>query len=194
VNNKFYIYRYIRLDTNTPFYVGKGKLNRYSVIHNRNKYFKNIYNSVPTEVEIFIENLNEKEALNKEIEFITMYKSMGYCEANLTNGGEGTSGAKISNAHKASIIESNKKRKLTKETKAKISKALKGRKIPKELLPKWSNAQKGRKHTKEFGEKISKRQLGKNNPMYGKKHTKAFKKMMSKINKGSKNPNYKGKS
>lgn len=89
----FYIYRWIRLDSNTPFYVGKGKKYRYKQINkSRNSYFKNIIKSVNCEVEIILDKLSEKEAFIKEQEFITLYKSLGYCEANFSNGGEGPSG------------------------------------------------------------------------------------------------------
>lgn len=91
--NVFYIYRWIRLDQNVPFYVGKGTKDRaYQKNKSRNTYFKNIINSVPTEVEIVLGNLTETEAFKKEAEFINLYKKMGYCEANFSNGGEGSSG------------------------------------------------------------------------------------------------------
>jgi hypothetical protein len=90
--NIFYIYRYIRLDTNLPFYIGKGKGNRYKDQQDRNQYFLNIVNYTPFRVEIILDNLSEDQALKKEVEFIKLYKSFGFCEANLTSGGEGVSG------------------------------------------------------------------------------------------------------
>ena len=42
--NKFYIYRHIRLDSNTPFYVGKGSNNRAFVKSGRSDYWMKIVN------------------------------------------------------------------------------------------------------------------------------------------------------
>jgi hypothetical protein len=92
MSNIFYIYRHIRLDKNIPFHIGKGSGNRAFSKYNRNKYWHNIVNKVGYKVEIIIHSLEEKQAFAKEIEFIKLYKSMGYCETNLTNGGEGGSG------------------------------------------------------------------------------------------------------
>ena len=108
----YYIYRHIRLDNNTPFYIGKGKGNRAHIKSNRNKYWKNIVDSSGYEVEIILDNLTEEAAFTKEIEFIALYKGLGYCEANLTNGGEGSTGAIQSDETKTklSIIFKGKKR------------------------------------------------------------------------------------
>ena len=87
---EYYVYRWIRLDNNTPFYVGKGIGRRYKRTETgRNKYFRHIIKAVPTMVEIIISGLSEKQAFEKEIEFIRLYKNLGYCEANFTMGGEG---------------------------------------------------------------------------------------------------------
>ena len=39
---KYYVYGYIRLDTNTYFYIGKGKDNRYLRLDNRKQHFMNV--------------------------------------------------------------------------------------------------------------------------------------------------------
>ena len=43
---KYYVYGYIRLDTNSYFYIGKGKDNRYLRLDNRKSHFMNIFNNV----------------------------------------------------------------------------------------------------------------------------------------------------
>ena len=90
----FYIYRYIRLDTNTPFYVGKGKDKRANNIAGHNAYCRRIAEKHGFMIERMINNISEDFAHAKEIEFIALYKAYGWCEANLTNGGEGSSGYK----------------------------------------------------------------------------------------------------
>ena len=92
---KFYVYRWIRLDTNTPFHVGKGIARRFRNTTQRNTYFKRICASVKTKVEIILDNLSEKEAFVKEAEFIALYKKLGYCETNFTAGGRGGSSGRI---------------------------------------------------------------------------------------------------
>lgn len=90
---KFYVYRHIRKDTNTPFYVGKGTRNRAfeKCKSKRGEYWHNIVKKAGYEVEIIMDDLSEEEAFEKEIEFIDMYRGLGYCEANFTDGGEGLS-------------------------------------------------------------------------------------------------------
>ena len=107
--NDYYVYIYWRLDTNEPFYVGKGKGNRWKNIGDtrRNKHFLNIVNKAPTFVEIFKDNLTEEQAhgiecwLINELVFkygfsidIPNNRSIekGNHLVNCTWGGEGTSG------------------------------------------------------------------------------------------------------
>jgi hypothetical protein len=125
-NENFYIYRYIRLDTNTPFYVGKGKGDRAYALSRRNKRFLRIIAKVGYKVQILLSNLSEDLAFKKEIEFIKLYKSIGYCEANFTNGGEGSSGRIVSQITKEKISKSKMNHLVSEETKIKMSKALSG--------------------------------------------------------------------
>lgn len=171
MNNNFYVYRHIRLDTNTPFYVGKGKGKR-AYSKQRNNYWHRIVNKHGYIVEIFEENLTEDQAFEKEIESIKLYKSQGYCETNFTGGGEGPSGA----------IRSE-------ETCKKISKANKGKKLSEETRKKISEAAKGRKHSEEAKKRMRITNSGKNNGMYGKTHTAEVKEKMSEAHKGKESGN-----
>lgn len=109
-NKIYYIYAYIRLDTNTYFYIGKGKNNRWKRSDNRSKYFLNILNSTDCVVEILYDNLTESDAFLKEMEIIEdLVLNEGYSiyipefyekdnEKQLVNktwGGEGTTGYHI---------------------------------------------------------------------------------------------------
>lgn len=110
MENKYYVYAYVRLDTNTYFYIGKGKDNRYLRLDNRRQHFMNILNKVPCAVEILKDNLTEDEALQLEVDTIYdlvfnegysidikgISKNANGCHlVNMTWGGEGTSGLSL---------------------------------------------------------------------------------------------------
>ena len=107
---RYYVYGYIRLDTNTYFYIGKGKNKRYLNINKRSKHFKNILNKTECVVEILYDNLTEEEAFQLEVDTIYdlvfnegysidikgIRKNTNGCHlVNCTWGGEGTSGLSI---------------------------------------------------------------------------------------------------
>lgn len=122
----YYVYRWIRLDSNTPFYVGKGSGHRASSKYKRNRYFKHICSVTDTKSEIIFSGLTEKEAFQKEIEIIKLYKDLGYCEANLTLGGEGASGAFQSEETRKKRALANKGQKRSIEFRLRLSKMKKG--------------------------------------------------------------------
>ena len=64
--NEYYVYIYWRLDVNEPFYIGKGKSDRWKEIWDRNNHFKNILNKINVAVEIFMDNLTEEQSLGIE--------------------------------------------------------------------------------------------------------------------------------
>ena len=92
---RFYVYVWIRKDTNKIFYVGKGSGNRYKDLDMRNKHFLNIINKVGknncTQEFLAIE-LTEKEAFNLEKYYIAKYRKEGLPLVNISDGGEGSSG------------------------------------------------------------------------------------------------------
>ena len=90
--NEYYVYEWIRLDTNEPFYVGKGKGNRcYKTNRKHNPYFNNIVKSVPVAVNILHDNLTEDVACDLEVWYIREYRDIiGYeSMCNICDGGEG---------------------------------------------------------------------------------------------------------
>jgi hypothetical protein len=77
---KYYLYQHVRLDTNTIFYIGKGKkqlkgnvYRRAYTKNSRNNYWLNIVNMTSYRVEILEEFEIEKECLLKETDLIIKY-------------------------------------------------------------------------------------------------------------------------
>ena len=111
MENIFYVYGYIRLDTNTYFYIGKGKNNRCERLDNRKQHFMNIFNKVNCCYEVLYDNLTEEEAFELEIKTIEdlvfnegysieipNYKYLKNKESHLVNltwGGDGTTGYSV---------------------------------------------------------------------------------------------------
>lgn len=104
--NDFYVYEWIRLDTNEPFYVGKGIRNR-ALIPYRNRYFNNVIKKVGMEnvaVSILHKNIDEQTALEYEVYYIALYKDeFGFNLTNLTDGGEGIAGYKWTDEQKLNL-------------------------------------------------------------------------------------------
>ena len=89
--NKFYVYEWFIVSTNEIFYVGKGTCKRKKEIHNRNEYFKSVYNKYECDVRIIYDNLTNEESCQKEIERIAELKAINQAKCNFTNGGTGWS-------------------------------------------------------------------------------------------------------
>ena len=195
----YYVYKHIRLDNNTCFYIGKGKDGRKDV-PNRNLTHDSICDRHGYKVVIFKDKLNEAEAFKLEEDLIRCYVfKMGYgiCIkgymnnnnkflTNRTFGGEGASGYKHSEESKRKNSESHKGKKQSEETKEKISEKLKGEKNP--MFGKNPYANKTEEEMEIVRGKMSEshkgKQTGKNNPFYGKHHSEESKQKMSESNKG----------
>jgi len=106
IENKYYLYRHIRLDKNEPFYIGIGT--KYKKFHthkreyarafqkrDRNQFWKFIVNKTKYKIDIIFET-NDYEIIKlKEIEFIKIYGRKNTNTGslvNLTDGGEGNVG------------------------------------------------------------------------------------------------------
>lgn len=106
-------------------------------------------------------DLSESEAFALEVERIAMWRSDGTDLANLTNGGEGSSGRKHTEEWKRANSERMKRRVLSPETKAKLSASKMGnkhglgfKKTP-EQIEKTASASRGRPKSAETRAKIS---------------------------------------
>jgi hypothetical protein len=108
--NDFYVYQYVRSKDSpsgcagTPYYIGKGSGYR---AFTKGRHHKRPTNH--THIEIVKSNLTEQEAFAEEIKLIALHGRIDIgtgCLRNLTDGGEGPSGAVIgpqSEEHKSKI-------------------------------------------------------------------------------------------
>jgi len=122
-DGKYYLYRYIRLDNNQPFYIGIGtkttkKLGFRSLRSEYHRAFKKhsnkIYDKIIKKSNFVIEILVESDDYNfiksKEKEFIEIYGRVDNFSGslcNLTNGGDGNFGYNCSEETKRKISKNN---------------------------------------------------------------------------------------
>jgi hypothetical protein len=155
----FYVYQLRLENSETPFYIGKGRGRRIlehfrpSVLkkrsHKNNVINKAIREGVEVLREILFDGLTEEQAHAKEVELIAFYgrRINGGCLTNATDGGEGVSGYKPSALTRRKISDAKRDKPLTTEHRNKISKALAGRKRSAESIEKTASANRGRKRT-----------------------------------------------
>lgn len=146
-----YVYRHIRLDNNTPFYIGIGNDNRYTRAFNkknRGTHWKNVVKNTDYEVEILFEHEDYEFIKEKEIEFISLYgrKDLGLGTlCNKTNGGDGCLGLIHTDEAKLKMSIPNKGKIISEEQKKKVSEFHKGKVLTEEHKLKISLAHKGKK-------------------------------------------------
>lgn len=109
MENKYYLYRHVRLDKNVPFYVGIGtktkdnlKYGTYTRAHSirkKNVIWNSIVNKTDYIVDILLETNDYEFLKQKEIEFVALYGRIDLetgILSNMTNGGEGTKNVIVS--------------------------------------------------------------------------------------------------
>lgn len=185
MNNQFYTYA-LCYPNNVPFYIGKGKENRANRhLKNINKRDKDtikrrIINKIQSSgeevlVRMLSSGVSEEEALEYEIELIKFYgrrdNGTGVL-ANLTDGGEGTSGQKHSKETKRKMSEARKGENLSLETRKRMSEAGKVKVFSEEHRRNMSESSKGKKHSEETKRKLS-------NINKGRKHSEETKRKIS---------------
>jgi len=110
-----YLYRHVRLDNNTPFYIGVStKDHRYVRAFCKNKrgeLWDSIVSKSAYRVDIMIENIPENELYNKEREMIALYGRLELGTGTLvnrTNGGSGGCGVIVPESVRLKHSKSNK--------------------------------------------------------------------------------------
>jgi hypothetical protein len=149
-----YLYRHIRLDTNEVFYVGIGTFKKRCFEKGkRNSFWKNVVAKTPYRVDIIFDDIDREFALQKKIEFISIYgrRDLGKGTlVNLTNGGDEGGG------------QENKGRKASEETRRKLREAKKNHPpLSEEARKRISEANKGRVVSEETRKKLSILNMGK---------------------------------
>jgi hypothetical protein len=119
--NKYYIYRHIRIDKLEPFYIGIGSKPKkfintsveFSRAYNksrRNNIWRKIISKTKYNIDILFESNDYSFIKEKEKEFISLYGRIDLKTGTLTNlteGGEGTVGYSMSNESKIKIGANN---------------------------------------------------------------------------------------
>jgi hypothetical protein len=95
----FFVYLHRRASNGKVFYVGKGTRRRHKSKWNRSQHWHNIVNKHGYTIEIVQNGMQEWWAFELERELILKYQSDGLC--NRTEGGEGSSGFRLSTEKKA---------------------------------------------------------------------------------------------
>lgn len=165
--NSYYVYEYYVIETNEVFYVGKGSGNRVSS-GKRNKFCEDMKRSHNWAYRIAKDNLTEQEAFSLEKELIKKYReTTTYRLTNVTDGGEGASGLKHSEAFKKEASRKSKERWKDPEFRKTA--------INIRLDP------NGPYQSKEFKEKISSLTKGKLNPNYNNHWSDSQREHLSKV-------------
>jgi hypothetical protein len=149
----YYTYAHYTLDDKRLFYIGKGKDNRLKKTWGRSLHWKRIVKKHGFFAEILARWKSEEEALEHEKLLILCLKD-SHQLCNLTAGGEGTSGLKMSEESKKKMSDA-KKRIMNDEYKLKISIGTKLAMQAPEIKKKMFEAKKGFKHSPESKQKMS---------------------------------------
>ena len=154
----YYTYAYLREDR-TPYYIGKGKGNR--AYRRRKTDIKPPKDK--SRILILKQNLTEEESFKHEIYMIAVFgrKDLGTgILHNRTNGGEGASGAIMSDETRRKMSESGKVKIFSEEHRRKIGESNKRRIVSAETRKKMSEARKGKTRSEKTGIKIREARKG----------------------------------
>ena len=127
----YYVYAHLDPITKAVRYIGKGKKNRANSLTHRGRHHQRWLNNLKEQglkpiVEIWESNLTEPQAFDFERLFIEAYRQAGANLCNLTNGGEGPSGAIRSEETRKKNSEARIGKIHTHESRIKMSQTRKG--------------------------------------------------------------------
>lgn len=125
----FYTYIHYTSDGNVPFYIGKGKGNRFKALSGRNRWWSFKVKKHGFVPEILAYWKNEQEAFEHEKFLISCFTAIGFKLVNLTNGGEGCSGLVRSEESKEKVRKANTGKVFSEERKKNIADSITGRKL-----------------------------------------------------------------
>jgi len=151
----FYTYAHYRADDNRIFYIGKGTNNRYRRPFDRNKHWHHINKKHGFKPVILARWDTENEAFDHEKFLIKTFRDMGYVLANYTDGGDGSSGVRMTDAQKEAVSRRFKGKKLSPDHVEKIRKVNTGKKHSEETKQKLREANIGKKYSEETRKKVS---------------------------------------
>lgn len=182
---KFYTYVHRRADTQEIFYVGKGSRSRAYTTQWRSTYWHRMVNKYGLVIEIVAYFYEEEAAFEHERDLIAELRANGNRIVNLTDGGDGASGAKRSEETRRRMSEAAKRRPppkpMSAETRAKMSASHKGLKQSPEAIAKTAAFHRGRKRSPETLARMSEATKGKNVGRYVGPETRA---KLSELGKG----------
>jgi len=190
----YYIYMYLD-QNNIPFYIGKGKDNRYKVqqhlgTSHSNAFLQNKIRKVGVEnIKIHFphKDLDEEQAFYLEEYYIAGYgrRDLGLGPlCNLTDGGDGPSGIIVSNETRKKMSDVAKDRIVSNETRKKMSESATGRKLSDGAKRKLSEFNKGHIVSNKTRQKISGANKGRLGYWSGKKLSEETRQKLSEAHKG----------
>ena len=168
---KYYVYEHLRNDSGAVFYVGKGKNRRAYVAnrHHRSEWWLRVVEKCGGfSVRFIAIDISEEEAFEKEKQAIANYRAKGVSLVNMTDGGDGSAGAKRSEKWKALMSAVHKGKTIPLDVREKIAESVKSSGyIPSdEARAKMSAAHKGKKrslgyrHSEEWKAAASEQRIG----------------------------------
>lgn len=155
---KFYVYVHRREDTGAVFYVGKGQGQRAYCRTQRGRYWERVAGKYGLLVEIVGSFVSELDAFKHERALIAVLRAAGVKLVNLTDGGDGASGAKRSEETLRRMSEAGKgkhSQRRSQETRDKMRASAIGRRMSPEAIAKTAAFHRGRKRSPETLAKMS---------------------------------------